>query len=50
MDWCVKHINVARSYFKQFASKFKNILKKYEKVDVLEFDEMCVSTYGFGLL
>ena len=40
------------NWFKQFASKFKNIPKECEKVDVLELDEMCVSSkkYSFGLL
>ena len=39
----VSHVSVI-NWVKQFASKFKNIPKKCEKVDILELDEMCVSS------
>ena len=39
----VSHVSVI-NWVKQFASKFKNIPKNYEKVDILELDEMCVSS------
>jgi len=45
----VRHVSVI-NWVKQFASKFKNIPKKCEKVDVLELDKMRVSIYSFGLL
>jgi len=45
----VSHVSVI-NWVKQLASKFKNIPKRCEKVDVLELDEMCVSIYSFGLL
>jgi len=45
----VSHLSVI-NWVKKFASKIKNIPKRCEKVDVLEFDEMCVSIYSFGLL
>jgi len=38
-----KQISVI-NWVKQFASKFKNIPKKCEKVDIIELDEMCVSS------
>ena len=39
----VSHVSVI-NWVKKFASKFKNIPKKCQKVDVLELDEMCVSS------
>ena len=39
----VSHVSVI-NWVKQFASKFKNIPKKCEKVDIIELDEMCVSS------
>ena len=32
------------NWVKKFASKIKNIPKRCEKVDILELDEMCVSS------
>ena len=39
----VSHVSVI-NWVKKFASKIKNIPKKCEKVDVLELDEMCLSS------
>ena len=47
----VSHMSVI-NWVKQLASNVQQIPKKNEKVDVLELDEMCISSkkYGFGLL
>ena len=39
----VSHVSVI-NWVKKFASKIKNIPKRCEKVNVLELDEMCVSS------
>ena len=45
IEWLIgiSHVSVI-NWIRQFASKFKNIPKKYEKVDIIELDEMCVSS------
>jgi len=39
----VSHVSVI-NWVKQFASKFKNIPKQRQNVDILKLDEMCISS------